>query len=732
MPAFYRAPLLEFVSASDSTLTGLLSLAYARDGFQNQKSQQTLAWAQDVFRLRETLAEVVARSALAAGWMVLLEFNIPRKMRRIDVVLLAGDEIILLEQKSHAATAEDCLQAEEYALLLHYFHQPSARRKIVPVVVSPASRSQEHLRQRELPFLETAAFWIAPVCRVSWTGLADFLVASAHTAEDPINSEAWEHGEYRPVPAIIDAALSLQSGLNIREIAYSRAARHEVDQLTDFVRALVEDARDNNRHVACFVTGVPGSGKTLVGLNLAFSKRADLESIHFMSGNGPLVKVIQAVLARHQMKQNIRAVDAKIHAKTLIENVHVFARTYTEDYAARAPSNHVVIFDEAQRAWDRAQNYSKFKRDYSEPEMLLKIMERHEDWAVVIALVGGGQEINNGEAGLNEWGSSLAKAAKPWRVYASPEALEGGASVAGGKLIVDAETSFQVYAEPRLHLDVSVRSLKADSYARWVNHVVSGEASDALEVSKHSEFPVYLTRDLATLRRSLRNHSLGRSRAGLVASSQAARLRAEGLEPDSTFHGGYPWEHWYLAGAGDVRSSHQLEVFATEFEIQGLELDWVGLCWGGDYIWSRARGDWLIRAFRAGNSKWSEVKSAERRKFRRNAYRVLLTRARQGIVLYVPRGDEADQTRSPREFEETAQFLVECGAKRIEGDAPTLADEPLAEMAEGLFAGELRGMEEEATVEAHADFLGDDKPGMAREVKVRKGETTTEAGSLRE
>ena len=365
----------------------------------------------------------------------------------------------------------------------------------------------------------------------------------------------------------------------------------------------------------------------------------------------------------------------------------------------------MVIFDEAQRAWDRAQNYSKFKRDYSEPEMLLKIMERQKDWAVVIALVGGGQEINNGEAGLDEWGSSLAKAAKPWRVYASREALEGGTSVAGGRLVATAASSLAVHAEPRLHLDVSVRSLKADSYARWVNHVVNGAAQQALEVSKDSEFPVYLTRDLSTLRQSLRNHTLGRSRAGLVGSSQAARLRAEGLEPDLAFHGGYPWEHWYLADAGDVRSSNQMEVFATEFEIQGLELDWVGLCWGGDFIWSRARDEWLIRAFRAGNSKWSEVKSSERRKFRRNAYRVLLTRARQGIILYVPRGDEADQTRSPREFQETAAFLVECGAKRIEGDAPTLADEPSAEMAEGLFAGELRGVEEEATVEAHSNFL---------------------------
>jgi hypothetical protein len=153
-----------------------------------------------------------------------------------------------------------------------------------------------------------------------------------------------------------------------------------------------------------------------------------------------------------------------------------------------------------------------------------------------------------------------------------------------------------------------------------------------------------------------------------VGSSQAARLRAEGLEPDSAFHGGYPWEHWYLAGPADVRSSNQLEVFATEFEIQGLELDWVGLCWGGDFIWSPSRGEWLIRAFRAGNSKWSEVKSLERRKFRRNAYRVLLTRARQGIILYIPCGDADDPTRSPKEFDDTAAFLLRCGARLVKSE----------------------------------------------------------------
>lgn len=238
---------------------------------------------------------------------------------------------------------------------------------------------------------------------------------------------------------------------------------------------------------------------------------------------------------------------------------------------------------------------AKFKRDYSEPEMLLKIMERHEDWAVVIALVGGGQEINSGEAGLAEWGRSLARATtKKWVVFSSTEAVVGGSSVAGTRLDSDAP-ELRITAEAALHLDVSVRSLRAATYAAWVNAVLEGDAEQAGALRKKMDFPVLLVRDLAQARTLLKRHTLGLSRSGLVGSAQAARLRADGLEPDSAFHAGYPWEHWYLAGVEDVRSSFQHEVFATEFEIQGLELDWVGVCWGGDFVWSAERDAWLIR-----------------------------------------------------------------------------------------------------------------------------------------
>jgi hypothetical protein len=379
-----------------------------------------------------------------------------------------------------------------------------------------------------------------------------------------------------------------------------------------------------------------------------------------MSGNGPLVKVLQHVFTQESRNRGANAANARIEARTLIENVHVFARYHMDDNL-RNPSNHAIIFDEAQRAWNRAQNKKKFNRDYSEPEMLLGIMDRHQDWAAVVALVGGGQEINDGEAGLEEWGRALAQSSKQWVIYASPEVLEGGPSTAGHRLFDEATQEAEVSTNPNLHLRTSNRSLRAEKLATWVNYVLDGDASSAASLRIAEKFPLFLSRDLNETRAHLRQQRIGPTRYGLIGSSAAARLRAEGLEPNSTFHADYPWEHWYLAGQTDLRSSFRCEVFATEFEIQGLELDWIGLCWGGDCVWKELHG-WQLRVLRPGpNNRWNSIKKTEKQIFRKNAYRVLLTRARQGMIIFVPKGDPQDSTNSPDEFDLTAEFLLRCG-----------------------------------------------------------------------
>ncbi len=665
MASFYRSNVAEFLALSDEQVLARLSIAYANRGYTSQYSDQTLTWERDLRSLRSSLKECVQNNPDTANWGLLLEFSIPRKEKRIDAVLLINDEVVILEAKTGDSFFQARRQLEEYALLLHYFHKASAELRIVPIIVSPESRDTDMnaLSQREM-FPQLATYWVNKVLTASWVALASVLCTVGNSPTNRIEVESWDDSPYHPVPSIIEAAVALRSGLSIREIAHSEASEHEISVVRQTVQSYVDSAHSDGQHVICFLTGVPGSGKTLVGLSLAHSHENQANAIYFMSGNGPLVKVLQHLFTQESRKRGTDAVNARIEARTLIENVHVFARYHMDDNL-RNPSNHAIIFDEAQRAWNRAQNKKKFNRDYSEPEMLLGIMERHQDWAAVVALVGGGQEINDGEAGLEEWGKALAQSSKQWVIYASPEVLEGGASTAGHRLFDDANVNIEVHTNPELHLRTSNRSLRAEKLAVWVNHVLDGNATEAAALHIADRFPILLSRDLTATRAKLREQAIGTTRYGLVGSSAAARLRAEGLEPNSTFHADYPWEQWYLASETDLRSSFQCEVFATEFEIQGLELDWIGLCWGGDCVWNPSQG-WQLRKLLSGpNNRWVSIKNPEKSNFRKNAYRVLLTRARQGLVIFVPRGDEADSTNRPEDFNATADFLLKCGVTPI-------------------------------------------------------------------
>jgi len=666
MASFYRATVEEFLGQSDEHILSRLGIAYANRGYTSQYSDQTLTWERDIRALRRSLEQCLAKSHSAKSWGLLLEFSIPRKEVRIDIVLLVRDVIVVVEAKTGHAASQAKRQIEEYAMLLHYFHKASLDRRIVPIIVSPEAYGLNltALNQREF-FPQLPTYWVAQVVRSSWDDLPNVLIEIEKHSSGQILAETWDGSPYNPIPSIIEAALALRSGLSIREIAHSEASEHEIEDVTETVQSCVNRARAESHHVICFLTGVPGSGKTLVGLSLAHSGENKTNAIHFMSGNGPLVKVLQHLFTQESMRNGARAINARAEAKTLIENVHVFAKYHTEDNLG-PPSNHAIIFDEAQRAWNRAQNKKKFNRDYSEPEMLLRIMERHCDWAVVVALVGGGQEINDGEAGLEEWGRALASSAKDWIIYASPEVLEGGPSTAGHRLFDDPATQRKIETTPALHLRTSNRSLRADQLARWVNCVIDGDSNEAASLLITQRFPIFLSRNLHETRLKLREQGIGANRYGLIGSSGAARLRAEGLEPSSSFHAEYPWEHWYLSEATDVRSSYRCEAFATEFEIQGLELDWIGLCWGGDFVWHGSLG-WQLRILRLGSeSKWNTIKNSEKRTYRRNAYRVLLTRARKGMVIFVPKGDVNDPTNSPDEFEATAQYLIRCGVTSMQ------------------------------------------------------------------
>ena len=294
MASFYQATVAEFLAQTDEVVLARLTMGYANRGYTSLYADQTLTWERDLSSLRATLGQCVRVSARAGAWGLILEFSIPKKELRIDVVLLIGGTIVFLEAKTGVAAAQANRQIEEYALLLHYFHKASNERRIVPILVTrdPASPNLLDLNQQEF-FPQLATYWIVPVLRSSWDELAGLLLEIERHSGEQIVAGEWESSPYFPVPSIIDAAIALRSGLSIREIAHSEASEHEIQEVCAVLQSYVDRARDLKQHAICFLTGVPGSGKTLVGLSLAHSAENRASAIHFMSGNGPLVKVLQ-------------------------------------------------------------------------------------------------------------------------------------------------------------------------------------------------------------------------------------------------------------------------------------------------------------------------------------------------------------------------------------------------------------------------------------------------------
>ena len=386
----------------------------------------------------------------------------------------------------------------------------------------------------------------------------------------------------------------------------------------------------------------------------------------FLSGNSPLVNIVSEALARDQHNtQGVALYKARHEVSAFIQNVHVFMNLYGKEQTDRAPSDNVVVFDEAQRAWNADKARRKWDRATSEPEMMLQIMNRHDDWAVIIALVGGGQEIHDGEAGLAEWGRAIVNGYSHWEVRVSPQVVSGGVSVAGSKLFEEGiPPGVPVIEDKALHLAVSVRACKAVNVAKWVNTMLQGNSTAAQEImGSIGEFPILLTRELPTLKAWLQSTTRGVRRCGLVASSGALRLRAHGLEVSSGFQRSYSVENWFLGPRTDVRSSYQMEVAVREFECQGLELDRVGICWGCDFTRDIANGTWNHRQFKG--STWQQVKKTNAQDYLLNKYRVLLTRAREAMTIWVPKGDPNDPTRDPKILDDTAAYLRACGVREL-------------------------------------------------------------------
>ncbi len=658
MPAYWSSTAAALIEADPQAVAARLAHAQAL-AFRVNEATQLRAWAVTVALLQDALARA---GAGAAGWRVLLEYPLLRLGRRADAVLVTGGAIVVLELKVGAAQflRADREQAEDFALDLQDFHAGSRAHPIVPVLVATEAASPSGVRPLLLPGAVSA---VLEANAATLPALLAELAAVAGGAA--LDVAGWEHAPYRPVPTIIEAARMLYGRHDVAAIAEARADVGSLRATADAVRREVGAARAAGRPRVLFVSGIPGAGKTLCGLNACFGD-ADEGRATFLTGNPSLVHVLREALARDAIGRGLDARAARQRMEGVIQALPRFRDHHVA--SGEVPAERVVVVDEAQRCWSRAHAIRKtldrpVRLSDSEPGHLLDIMARHAasegGWAAIVCLVGGGQEIHDGEGGLAEWGAALAS--RPgWDVVAAPDA----AAAADPRQRLPALAGLRTDAA--LHLDVAVRQVRGPLSARWVDAVLRGAADEARTLAEGAPL---LTRDLAALRAHLRAASRGTRRCGLLASSGARRLRAEGLGVELAHMDAGAVARWFLDRWPDVRASDALEVVATEFSAQGLELDHAGLCWDADLVRVAGQAAWRVRAFRG--TAWQVARDAEAVANRVNTYRVLLTRARYDTVVWVPRGDARDATRDPAVLDGVAAFLRACGARAL----PVVADE---------------------------------------------------------
>jgi hypothetical protein len=583
-----------------------------------------------------------ALAEIQADWPVLLDWRLPRINRRIDAILLSPRAIIVCAlRQGRRHSARDRVAVEDAALDLHDFHAASRRHPVVPLLVTAAARWSDPARPLLLP-------GVTPVVEASGANLAQTLQDLARAPLCPaIDPAAWQGAAYRPIPSLIEAARMLYARHGVADIAASHATAENLRATRTAIAAAVQAAGAAQQATIVFVTGIPGAGKTLCGLDATFAGEAA-----FLTGNPSLVHVLREALAR-DAGGSLRMARQRMEA--VIQALPAFRDHYAQ---GGVPPERVIVIDEAQRCWGAAHAVAKtaqrpVKLVQSEPAHLLDIMARRPDGPVIVALVGNGQEIHAGEGGLAEWGAAL-RTRPSWRVLAGPDGL----TALTPRHLLPALPGLSV--DPALHLAVPVRSLRSAAAPGWVDAVLAGDAAAARRLAADG-VPFTVTRDFAVMRARLRLACRGSRRAGLLASAEGKRLRAEGLGATLPHDDPAAVARWFLDRFPDIRASDALEVAATEFFAQGLELDAAGLCWDGDLI--RVDGAWRARRFRG--TGWTTPRSGEARVNRLNAYRVLLTRARYETVIWVPLGDARDPTRDPAAYDAVAAFLLSCGAARL-------------------------------------------------------------------
>ena len=650
---YYKDSICSFLTKSVDQVIGEITISNQFDSNLNQNH----SWVAEINYLQKALQGLEGT--------IFFEFSIPRMGKRVDTLIIIEGVIFVVEFKvgEHKYNQSSVEQVWDYALDLKNFHEPSHQALLVPILVATEAKNifseivtTSHNDNLILPIKTNGES-----LKIIIHAVLDF-----YDEIQTVDPTGYAAGRYSPTPTIIEAAISLYKNHTVDEITRSDADATNLSKTTDTISEIITQARENNKKIICFVTGVPGAGKTLVGLKVATTHLDDEggEASVYLSGNGPLVAILQEALARDKIKNEkekgvtLTKGKAKSSVKTFIQNIHHYRDSYLVD--PTAPYDHVAIFDEAQRAWNKEQTVSFMKRkknkpdfDHSEPEFLISCLNRHEDWAVIVCLVGGGQEINTGEAGISEWLAAIKNWYPHWSVHISPNLTDSEYSATDAIAALSNVT--EVHLNPDLHLSVSMRSFRAENLSLFVKNMLDIQKEKAIETFNQvkEKYPIVLTRDLKKAKQWLKEKARGSERYGIVVSSQAQRLKPYAIDVKSPMNP----IHWFLNGKDDVRSSYFLEDVATEFHVQGLELDWACIAWDGDLRY--ANDGWKTYEFRG--SKWLNIKKEERKQYLINAYRVLLTRARQGMIIVVPDGNSEDSTRKPEYYDATFNYLKSLG-----------------------------------------------------------------------
>lgn len=709
MRFLYNDSIKEFLNKDVDSIMGSM----VNNSHGNLMTTTRESWESEITIMKNTL-----NSIESYGGQIVFEYDIPRLGKRIDVVLLIKGIVFCLEFKigENIVLEENVDQVLDYALDLRNFHKFSQEKIIVPILIPTNYKS----KTTDIRISAYDDRIINPII-CGENSLSEIIngILVKYPNEIEIDDN-WVNSPYAPTPTIIEAARALYNNHSVENITRHEADKVSTDKTISYILDVIKYSKENKKKSICFVTGVPGAGKTLVGLEVAIKQTykdngvpVDDENAVYLSGNGPLVAVLKEALAIDNYKkckesgQNKKLTDSRREVSKSIQMIHRYRDTMLNkiknpvengileidptkavkvDDSGYAEVEHIAIFDEAQRSWThkRLADYLKRGGTYgnklkvpnfpmSEAAFLIWSLDQREDWATIVCLVGGGQEINTGEAGITEWLKALNDEYPHWNIFISPKLNDK--EYAEGNVNNILKDNHNVTYSECLHLGVSLRSFRAEKLSKFVNELLNfdNNASDTYNEIK-DKYPIYLTRDMDKAREWLHKKVRGTERTGVLITKESARFKPLGVHVLQS--GDENAIHWFLDDKQSVNSSNYLEDAATEIQVQGLELDYTCVLWDADMRYEN--GKWKYYSFNSKNSKWNEQKgetesNQEKIKYMLNAYRVLLTRARSGMVICIPYGNSnktvtgypEDKTRLPEFYNGTYEYLKSLGIKEI-------------------------------------------------------------------